>query len=67
MTTPPQPIWQPNGVPFCDEEYCPHFDGKRCGLLGFSPCRICEPAVIQMAEVIKNVKAAVHDPSPSLV
>ena len=42
----PQPEWI-DGVPLC-REGCPHHDGKRCGLMGFRPDRICEPAVVAM-------------------
>lgn len=37
------------GVPLCSEGNCPAYDGKRCKALGFSPDRICEPAVVRLA------------------
>ncbi len=43
-----QPDWE-NGVPFCTEEKCCQYDGKRCSALGFRPRAICEPAVKQLS------------------
>jgi hypothetical protein len=43
-----------NGVPFCDEDSCKHYAGKRCRLLGFRPGTICEPAVIEMAKLLNR-------------
>lgn len=57
----PGPKWT-EGVPFCAEENCPEYDGKRCRMMGFRPSQICEPAVRQMsadlAAVTKRVDAA---------
>jgi hypothetical protein len=38
------PEWEGN-VPYCAEERCALYDGKRCGALGHQPGNICEPAV----------------------
>ena len=27
---------------------CPEYDGKRCKVIGFRPCRICEPWAIEL-------------------
>lgn len=32
-------------VPYCAEEACPSYDGKRCRVLGHRPGNICEPQV----------------------
>jgi hypothetical protein len=48
--SPPDPVWD-NGVPRCvkyQNANCPHYDGKRCGLLGHQPHDICEPMVKEM-------------------
>lgn len=34
-----------DGVPFCAEDECPSYDGKRCRLLGRQPDSICAPEV----------------------
>lgn len=47
---PALPMWM-SDVPFCDDQ-CPHYDGKRCRVLGFKPDRICEPVVQQMAKML---------------
>lgn len=42
-----KPQWAASGdgeVPLCDER-CPEFDGKRCGVMGNRPGRLCEPWV----------------------
>lgn len=49
-----QPTWDGNGVPFCDRERCPSYDGKRCRAIGFRPESICEPAVIEMAAALQK-------------
>lgn len=36
--------WDDMGTPICTEK-CPKHDGKRCGILGYRPGKICEPAV----------------------
>lgn len=45
------------GIPFCSEEACPQYDGKRCELLGFRPGRVCEPAVIELCRKLTRVEA----------
>lgn len=40
----PNCFWS-GGIPLCQDELCPQYDGKRCRMLGFRPDRICEPAV----------------------
>lgn len=40
----PEPRWQ-DSVPWCTEDECCAYDGKRCRLIGFRPSTICEPAV----------------------
>lgn len=50
---------QPNiidGVPFCSDEDCPLYDGKRCEALGASPGNICEPAVGSMSVALSTHK-----------
>jgi hypothetical protein len=37
-----------DGVPRCDEDDCPSFDGKRCSQTGFRPGEFCEPALREM-------------------
>lgn len=49
-----------NGVPWCDEDRCPFYDGKRCEATGFRPAKICEPAVIEMAADIVALRAKVR-------
>lgn len=49
-----EPKWSENNIPFCNEDGCKQYDGKRCRLLGVRPGYICEPAVsVLAAEVIK--------------
>lgn len=43
------PKWDGN-VPLCDEDACPHYDGKRCKLLGLRPDRICEPVAREIGD-----------------
>lgn len=45
----PSPEWT-KGVPICTEDRCPEYDGKRCKMMGFRPCRICEPVVQQLSD-----------------
>lgn len=52
------PTIDERGVPFCSEDRCPSFDGKRCEELGDRPGRICEPAVVQMAIGLRRPYAA---------
>jgi len=46
--------WTKYGVPICTDERCDHFDGKRCLLIGLRPGNICEPLVVEMADVLMN-------------
>jgi hypothetical protein len=50
-----QPNWNED-VPWCDEN-CPKHDGKRCTELGFRPSAICEPAVRDLVQALKRVRA----------
>ena len=52
----PRPRWE-KGVPLCTEEGCPEYDGKRCKMMGFRPCAICEPAVAQLVEQVEGATA----------
>lgn len=47
---PPDPRWA-GTVPHCNEQ-CPHYDGKRCRLLGQRPDTLCEPVVEAMGNEI---------------
>lgn len=49
-----------HGVPFCTREKCPSFDGKRCRVTGFQPHSVCEPAVREMARVIREATEQVQ-------
>lgn len=50
-----RPVWEAStGVPRCAMDDCPSYDGKRCKVLGCRPASICEPAVIAMADAIKD-------------
>jgi len=40
-------------IPFCSEK-CPHFDGKRCRVMGFKPSSLCGPVVAQMAKLLSQ-------------
>ena len=51
-----------HGVPWCTEERCRHFDGKRCGLTGFRPASICEPGVLMMGELLDADTTTIKDP-----
>jgi hypothetical protein len=42
-----------DGVPLCSDR-CPSHDGKRCVVLGHQPGRICEPAVVEMARLLRE-------------
>lgn len=50
---PISPIWD-ESVPICSDDKCQHFDGKRCRVIGDRPSRICEPAVMAMAELLED-------------
>jgi hypothetical protein len=45
-----KPVWS-DEVPFCDGA-CPHYDGKRCRVMGLRPDNICEPVVAEMAKML---------------
>lgn len=47
------PTWN-DTVPFCSMERCPHFDGKRCDLIGRRPDNLCEPAVGVMGRLLRG-------------
>lgn len=51
------PIWQ-GGIPVCPEDQleCPHYDGKRCQLMGSRPHYRCEPAIEQMAALLDEAE-----------
>jgi len=40
------------GVPLSECDDCNNYDGKRCKLTGFRPHGICEPVVVEMAEML---------------
>lgn len=50
----PTPHVDEHGVPRCNREVCPLFDGKRCRETGFEPDLLCEPEVRAMARVIAH-------------
>lgn len=39
------------GVPLCTDA-CPHYDGKRCRVLGMRAPDLCEPVVVQMSRML---------------
>ena len=54
---PQRPTFDKLGVPHCAYNACPSYDGKRCELLGARPDGICEPAVIDMASDLIELRA----------
>ena len=50
-----------DGVPLCSHDACPHYDGKRCDVIGFRPSVICEPAVIQLVRDHEQCGGCPHD------
>lgn len=52
----PNPKTDAKGIPWCTDDGCPLYDGKRCRATGFKPSNICEPAVEAMAEKIKTLE-----------
>lgn len=46
------PAWSAKSVPLCSHESCPHYDGKRCALIGAPPPDICAPTVENMAALL---------------
>lgn len=42
-----------NPIPYCNDEQCGSFDGKRCSKLGYRPSRVCEPALKLALEPLK--------------
>lgn len=61
MTAPIKPRVDEHGVPLCDDEACPHYDGKRCSVMGFRPDGICEPAVLDIAAEVAAWRAWWND------
>lgn len=47
-----QPSVDKSGIPFCTEDECCQYDGKRCRVSGFRPGYICEPAVLVLIDVV---------------
>jgi hypothetical protein len=41
-------------VPFCDNDRCHQYDGKRCKMTGFRPGSVCEPTVAAMGEMLET-------------
>lgn len=57
------PEWTNNGMPECPHDGgCPHYDGKRCQLMGRRPALICEPVVERMADQLTEAA----EPTPSI-
>lgn len=54
-----EPMWV-EGVPLCDRG-CASHDGKRCEVIGHRPDRLCQPAVVQMANVVGAAQDAAED------
>lgn len=48
-----EPHWD-GDVPRCSTDECKSYDGKRCGKLGHRPEGICEPAVVTIAQVLRE-------------
>lgn len=49
------PYIDDRGVPYCSEDWCARYDGKRCRLLGRRPSTVCEPAVVDMAARLHQI------------
>lgn len=49
-----RPRLDAQGTPFCSEDQCPLYDGKRCEAMGFRPARICEPAVRAIVQIVQD-------------
>lgn len=49
---PAEPEWSDEGVPWCAEDKCYHFDGKRRDLTGNRPYHLCGPTVEAMAGLL---------------
>jgi len=47
------------GVPWCGEEKCGSFDGKRCKLMGHAPEGVCVPYVQLMSSTLTKALAIV--------
>lgn len=45
-----------DGVPYCSENTCPAFDGKRCEILGRKPGNVCQPAVSEMSAAVADLR-----------
>ncbi len=52
----PAPSVAADGVPHCTYDECPLYDGKRCRGTGSRPSGVCEPAVADMASLIKRLQ-----------
>jgi len=48
------------GVPYCTEEKCVSYDGKRCALLGHAPEKVCVPYVRLMAQTLADAGGVVR-------
>ena len=57
----PNPTRDANGLPLCNEDGCALHDGKRCRALGFRPDRFCEPALVELVEERRALKARVAE------
>jgi hypothetical protein len=53
-----------HGIPLCDPDGCPSFDGKRCRLLGLRPAHICEPALEVAADSIHWKSTSITEKHP---
>jgi hypothetical protein len=42
------------GTPYCTEDKCPNYDGKRCELLGHRPETVCVPYVRMMHGTLRE-------------
>jgi hypothetical protein len=52
------PTFTSHGVPLCDTDRCPFYDGKRCEETDFRPDPICEPEVIGMAVELRTLRGS---------
>lgn len=53
-----------DGVPYCSENTCPAFDGKRCEILGHKPGNVCQPAVSEMSAAVADLQDRLRLLSP---
>ena len=54
------------GIPMCDEDNCPSYDGKRCRLTGFRPSHHCEPALESDYERFREFPKTIADGTPGV-